>query len=114
MSSPTPDVMSLVGRAAEIASPQERAAFLDRACAGDEALRGWIERFRPEIVLSGHIHNSPFYEAGSWIDRIGGTWVFNPGRQIGPAPTHIALDLAAMTAEWTSAEGRSVRDLRVA
>lgn len=91
-----------------------KTCWTGKKFAGDEALRGWIERFRPEIVLSGHIHNSPFYEAGSWIDRIGGTWVFNPGRQIGPAPTHIALDLATMTAEWTSAEGRSVRDLRVA
>lgn len=81
--------------------------------AGDEFLRGWIERFAPDVVLSGHIHNSPFYAAGSWVDRIGKTWVFNPGKQIGPAPACIALDLEAMTAEWISLEGQSVRVLSV-
>jgi len=82
--------------------------------AGDEFLLEWIKRFNPDIVLSGHIHNSPFYGDGSWIDRIGKTWVFNPGRQIGPEPTCITLDLDAMTAEWSSLEGQSVRQLTVA
>jgi Icc-related predicted phosphoesterase len=90
-----------------------RTCWTGRKSAGDEALRGWIDCFQPDMVLSGHIHNSPFSEAGSWIDRIGRTWVFNPGRQIGPRPTTILIDLEAMTAEWTSMEGRSVRDLRV-
>ncbi|MEA3209120.1 MAG: hypothetical protein QOE70_2177 [Chthoniobacter sp.] len=79
--------------------------------AGDEFLREWIGRFGPDLVLSGHVHNSPFYPEGSWIDRIGKTWVFNPGRQIGPCPTCICLDLEAMTAEWISAEGKSIRQL---
>ena len=91
-----------------------RTSWTGRKFVGDEFLRGWIDRFQPEMVLSGHIHNSPFYEAGSWIDRIGKKWVFNPGRQIGPQPTTITLDLSAMTAEWNSQEGRSVRDLRIA
>lgn len=82
--------------------------------AGDDFLLGWINRFHPDIVLSGHIHNSPFYPQGSWVDRIGRTWVFNPGRQIGPTPVHLALDLEAMTAEWISTEGQSVRQLTVA
>lgn len=81
---------------------------------GDAFLRGWIERFQPDMVLSGHIHHSPFYDAGSWIDRIGKTWVLNPGRQIGPQPTTITVDLAAWTAEWESNEERSKRDLRIA
>lgn len=82
--------------------------------AGDEYLRGWIERFQPDMVLYGHIHNAPFYAQGSWVDRIGKTWVFNPGRQIGASPTHIRLDLEAMTAAWVSFEGESVRQLAVA
>lgn len=97
------------------APPQgARTSWSGRKFVGDEALRGWIDRFQPDVVLSGHVHNSPFYEAGSWIDRIGRTWVFNPGRQIGPQPATITLDLEAMTAEWNSLEGRSVRDLRSA
>jgi Icc-related predicted phosphoesterase len=79
---------------------------------GDEFLRGWIERFQPDMVLSGHVHNSPFYGDGSWIDRIGRTWVFNPGRQLGSEPATITIDLTGMTAEWNSLDGRSVRDLR--
>jgi Icc-related predicted phosphoesterase len=91
-----------------------RTCWTGRKFAGDEFLRGWIERFQPDMVLSGHIHNSPFYADGSWIDRIGKTWVFNPGRQVGPKPATISLDFAAMTAEWDSIEGHSVVDLRVA
>jgi Icc-related predicted phosphoesterase len=90
-----------------------RTSWTGRKFAGDEFLRQWIERFQPDMVLSGHIHNSPFYDEGSWIDRIGRTWVFNPGRQLGPQPTTITLDLAALTAEWNSLEARSVRDLRI-
>ncbi len=78
-----------------------------RKSAGDEFLRAWILRYQPDLVLSGHIHNAPFVNTGSWIDRIGKTWVFNPGKQIGPCPTCIVFDLDAMTAEWTSLEGRA-------
>jgi len=90
-----------------------RTSWTGRRFIGDEALRGWIDRFQPDMVLSGHIHNSPFFEQGSWIDRIGRTWVFNPGRQPGAEPTCIILDLGAMTAEWRSAAERSFREIGV-
>ena len=76
---------------------------------GDEFLRKWIQRFTPDMVFSGHIHNAPFYAAGSWVDQLGKTWVFNPGKQIGPSPTHIIVDFDRMTAEWNSIEGQSTR-----
>lgn len=81
---------------------------------GDEAVRGWIDKFQPDMVLSGHIHNSPFYADGAWVDRIGKTWVFNPGKQIGPCPTCIIVDLAQMTAEWISLEGQALKPLNPA
>ena len=56
---------------------------------GDVELREWIEQYRPDIVLSGHVHQSPFIPDGSWVDRIGDTWVFNAGNQSGSLPTHI-------------------------
>ena len=37
---------------------------------------------------------SPFKPAGAWADRIGDTWIFNPGRQIGLVPAHVEIDLA--------------------
>ena len=90
-----------------------RTSWAGRRHIGDEALATWIAQYGPDMVFSGHIHNSPFYEEGSWIDRVGNTWVFNPGRQTGPEPTTIVLDLAAMTAEWRSIEGQARHDLRI-
>jgi Icc-related predicted phosphoesterase len=81
---------------------------------GDEELGGWIERFRPDLVLTGHVHEPPFKADGSWADRIGDTWVFNPGRQIGPVPAHIELDLEAGTAIWRSLMGEEQLDLTAA
>ena len=91
---------------------------------------GWIERFRPGLVLCGHIHNAPFVNQGSWVDRIGDTWVLNPGHQIGPVPAHIELalecrqrvggggvacddqQLDAMLAKFGCASAREERDPR--
>ena len=86
-------------------------SWTGRLSAGDKELAKWIDRFNPDLVLSGHIHNAPFYADGAWVDRLGSTWVFNAGRQIGPVPTHIILDLTAMSARWISAEEESSREL---
>ena len=72
---------------------------------GDAELGGWITRFRPDLVLTGHVHEPPFKPTGGWADRIGDTWIFNPGRQIGPVPAHIVIDLAAGQASWRSMMG---------
>jgi len=60
---------------------------------GDIELLQWIERYRPDIVLSGHVHQSPFTKDGSWFDKVGDTWVFNAGHQFG-SPRH--------SSRWTS------------
>jgi Icc-related predicted phosphoesterase len=72
---------------------------------GDADLAGWIDRFRPDMVLAGHVHQAPFTPDGSWADRIGDTWVFNAGRQIGPVPARIELDTTVGAATWTSLMG---------
>ncbi len=72
---------------------------------GDVELREWIERYRPDIVLSGHVHQSPFVRNGSWVDRIGPTWVFNSGQQFGAPPAHVIIDTDAGEALWFSAAG---------
>lgn len=94
-------------------APPDRSpvSWTGRRFGGDEFLVEWIARFQPEAVLSGHIHNAPFHAQGSWIDRLGKTWVFNPGRQIGPYPTCLVFDLENMTASWCSTEGEEVRRL---
>ena len=78
---------------------------------GDADLRGWIDEHRPDIVLAGHVHESPFRPDGSWADRIGDTWVFNPGHQIGAVPVHIELDLDGGWARWSSILGAEEVDL---
>jgi Icc-related predicted phosphoesterase len=78
---------------------------------GDEDLAGWIPRFMPDIVLSGHVHQSPFVEKGSWVDLVGRTWVFNAGNQRGPVPTRIEIDLDAESATWTSLMDTQAVDL---
>ena len=72
---------------------------------GDEDLAAWIEQHRPALVLSGHVHQSPFAVDGAWIDRIGSTLVCNAGQQRGPIPTCIEIDTVARQARWTSLAG---------
>jgi len=78
---------------------------------GDVELAQWIEGYQPDIVLSGHVHQSPFIRDGSWFDQLGATWVFNAGHQFGRPPAHIVLDIAAGKAFWLSAAGEQVIDL---
>jgi len=83
-------------------SPTCRTA---RGFYGDEELSAWIEQHRPDVVLAGHVHDPPFRPDGAWADRIGDTWVFNAGRQIGATPTRIELDLDRREATWVSLLG---------
>jgi Icc-related predicted phosphoesterase len=72
---------------------------------GDADLPGWIAQYRPEMVLTGHVHQPPFKPDGAWADRIDDTWILNAGHQIGPVPAHIEIDLAAGSADWRSMMG---------
>ena len=78
---------------------------------GDADLVQWIEALSPDLVLTGHIHEAPFRKEGSWVDRIGRTWVFNAGRQIGPVPAHIIFDTERQKAAWFSLAGAESIDL---
>lgn len=66
----------------------------------DHDLAAWIEEHGPDIVLCGHIHQAPWTPGGSWYGRLGDTWVFNAGKQVGPVPPHITLDTDTNTAHW--------------
>ena len=67
---------------------------------GDEELVQWIRSYQPSMVISGHVHQSPFIADGSWFDQLGSTWVFNAGLQPGRPPVHIVLDIDSGTAFW--------------
>jgi Icc-related predicted phosphoesterase len=66
----------------------------------DHDLAGWIERHQPALVFTGHIHQAPWVDGGSWRARVGRTWVFNAGKQIGPVPAHVLVDTDQATAHW--------------
>ncbi|MFB6446423.1 metallophosphoesterase family protein [Bradyrhizobium tunisiense] len=70
---------------------------------GDVELMQWIVQHQPSMVISGHVHQSPFITGGSWFDRLGGSWIFNTGLQPGRPPTCIVLDLDAGKAFWLAA-----------
>lgn len=96
------------------APPEDsRVSWNGRRHIGDPNLSDLIRRHEPDMVFCGHIHNSPFYPDGSWYDRFGNTWLFNPGRQIGSVPTHIRVDLESDTADYVSLEHRESIDLGV-
>ena len=49
------------------------------AHVGSRAIRAFVERHQPPLVLSGHIHESP-RASGGWRDTVGRSVVVNPGQ----------------------------------
>lgn len=88
-----------------------KTAWTLKGDVGDPYLLKLIGKFRPAYILSGHVHNAPFYADGSWCEKIASTWVFNPGKQLGEVPAHIRLDLANRTARYSSLEGPQYQEL---
>jgi Icc-related predicted phosphoesterase len=77
---------------------------------GDAALKEWIELHRPDFVFSGHVHASPFVNGGSWVDRIGDTWLFNAGFELAPTPPHVIVNIEESAAVWLStADGQQAK-----
>ena len=108
------DAQNLTGRWIWIhhAPPEDSPTSWDgKMCYGDEELRRWIKRFQPDLVLSGHVHQSPYMKDGSWADRIGKTWIFNGGHQPGRVPSHVLIDTALGRAFWKSAYGAQTVDM---
>jgi Icc-related predicted phosphoesterase len=92
--------------------PDEAAvSWTGKGHIGDTELNSWIDRHHPDLVLTGHIHDSPFREGGSWSARLGATWVLNAGRMPGPIPAHVIVDSTEGTAQWWSPYGRGDEQL---
>jgi Icc-related predicted phosphoesterase len=93
------------------APPQGALSWNGKRHFGDPLLPQLIERYRPTAVLCGHIHEAPFKKDGSWIDRIGDTWLFNAGHQIGDVPARIEIDFGKGRARWVTSEDTDERSL---
>lgn len=94
------------------APPADAAvSWSGRRSYGDAELAGWIAQYQPDMVFGGHVHEAPFVRDGSWASRLGQTWVFNPGKQIGDVPTQVVVDTDRNEAAWFSFEGAGIVDL---
>ncbi|MGQ0622268.1 MAG: metallophosphoesterase family protein [Panacagrimonas sp.] len=96
------------------APPESALSWTGKRHYGDPLLPQLIRRHSPTAVLCGHIHEAPFRTDGSWIDRLGNTWLFNAGRQIGDVPARIEIDFTRGEARWISLEGIEERSLDLA
>jgi Icc-related predicted phosphoesterase len=83
-----------------------RPAWTGKRDFGDSHLREFIMAHKPQIVLSGHIHNAPFRQEDGWHDRLGETWIFNAGYQMGELPPCLVFDLDEKTVTWASLAGQ--------
>ncbi|MGE3312397.1 MAG: metallophosphoesterase [Limisphaerales bacterium] len=88
-----------------------RTSWTGHRDAGDRELTGWIRKYQPDLVFSGHIHQAPFQDGGAWVDRMDKTRVFNAGAYLAPEPPFLVVDLARRRVEWVSAAGREEIDL---
>lgn len=87
------------------APPEGPLSWTGKRHFGDPALPALIAHYAPSAVLCGHIHEAPHKKDGSWFDRIGNTWLFNAGNQIGDIPARIEIDFDAQVARWITMEG---------
>jgi Icc-related predicted phosphoesterase len=94
------------------APPEGLLSWTGKRHYGDSVLPELVRRFSPTAVLCGHIHEAPFKTGGSWIDRIGETWLFNAGRQIGDVPARVEIDFGQQAARWISLAGVEERRLQ--
>lgn len=85
--------------------PKSPIAWNGRRFYGDDALLDWVKLYQPDIVMCGHVHEAPYVGEGSWVDRIGKTWVFNTGHYLGAPPPHIIMDFDVGEAVWLSEAG---------
>jgi len=77
----------------------------------DPDLATWIDRWEPDLVVCGHIHQAPWVTGGGWIDRRGSTWLVNAGHLAGPIPAHVVIDTDLGTAEWVALPDRDLVEM---
>jgi Icc-related predicted phosphoesterase len=94
------------------APPEGVLSWTGKRYYGDTVLPGLVRRYSPTAVLCGHIHEAPFKTGGSWVDRIGETWLFNAGNQIGDIPARIEIDFTQQAARWISLAGMEEKALQ--
>jgi Icc-related predicted phosphoesterase len=93
------------------APPEGKLSWTGKRHFGDPLVPQLLARHKPTAVFCGHIHEAPFRQGGSWIERVGDTWLFNAGHQIGDVPARIEIDFNAGIARWITMEGTEAQSL---
>jgi tetratricopeptide (TPR) repeat protein/predicted Ser/Thr protein kinase len=73
MTAPAADVKAIFGKALELPSAADRAAYLDQACGGDAALRAEVEGLLQALEAAGPFLNRPGARKGETADHEGAT-----------------------------------------
>jgi len=81
MSSESPNAETVFAHAIEIASPEDRAAYLDRACTNDAGLRGEVDKLVRDYFRAGKFLEKPVAHIGATVDEPVSE---RPGAVIGP------------------------------
>jgi serine/threonine protein kinase len=84
MNPPTPDVHSIFGRALEIDSPAERAAYLGQACGEDAGLRAEVDSLLRALDQAGNFMRQPAAPAHDPVATRDGPLAERPGTVVGP------------------------------
>ena len=74
--------------------------LIGRPELGNRRLGDWIEQYQPGVICCGHDHESPFFN-DTCVERVGLSYVFNPGYREGKYPCHIEIDTETMKYNWS-------------
>src|SRR5262245_49525494 len=109
---------TLFTEAIEIADPADRAAFLDRACAGDAELRGRLDRLLARHAQAGNFLDDPAGAAltGAFGDPSAltagpSTSTHTIGNLIGPYKLIETIGEGGMGVVWLAQQERPVKRL---
>ena len=90
--------------------PDVPVSWIGTKSYGDADLAGWIERFRPDLVLTGTCTRRRGSTAVVDLRSVADL-VVNAGHETGPEPSHAVIDLDSWTASWRSYDGSDERSL---